>query len=175
MTRQERAEKRLQATAYHEAGHAVARWALGLNVRRVSIVPDAESYGCCAYGLGRRFRPDLANGRLMENLVHGHIVALLAGESAEYVLRGRHNGSGAGSDLHEAADLATYVASDEEEVEALLKWLRVKARNLVRGRWWAVEASYLRVHGFGGILTSVGISHQPHERGGWSNEDSSRR
>jgi hypothetical protein len=37
------------ATAYHEAGHAVARWEFGLRVRRVSIVPSGASLGHVSY------------------------------------------------------------------------------------------------------------------------------
>lgn len=130
----------VRATAYHEAGHAVARLALGLSLGRVSIVSDAESNGHCVYALSRTFHPDLANGQRMEAAVHRHIVAALAGESAEYVLRGRHNWGGASHDRRVAADLAAYVSGDGEEEAALLKWLDIKARNLVRGRWRAVEA-----------------------------------
>ena len=32
----------LEATAYHEAGHAVAQLFLGLGLKRVTIVPDKE-------------------------------------------------------------------------------------------------------------------------------------
>ena len=38
-----RANARLEATAYHEGGHATASWRLGIPLRRegVTIVPDA--------------------------------------------------------------------------------------------------------------------------------------
>lgn len=38
-------DKRLLATAYHEAGHAVAARRLGQGVTGISIVPDSESRG----------------------------------------------------------------------------------------------------------------------------------
>ena len=34
-----------RATAYHEAGHAVAAWSLGAEIRKASIVPEDGSYG----------------------------------------------------------------------------------------------------------------------------------
>jgi ATP-dependent Zn protease len=33
------------ATAYHEAGHAVASWLLGRAVKAVSILPEGETLG----------------------------------------------------------------------------------------------------------------------------------
>jgi hypothetical protein len=37
--------KRLEATAYHEAGHAIAAWRLDARVFRVTIEPDEDSLG----------------------------------------------------------------------------------------------------------------------------------
>ena len=39
-----------KATAYHEAGHAVAALALERPVMKVSIRPDRERLGICAFG-----------------------------------------------------------------------------------------------------------------------------
>jgi hypothetical protein len=41
--------KALQATAYHEAGHAVAAWYLGAGVESASIVPDDDTTGRVYY------------------------------------------------------------------------------------------------------------------------------
>src|SRR4051794_59014 len=51
----------LRATAYHEAGHAVAEHALGLTVNKVSIIPGEGFNGVCRSpgALGYHF----ANGR----------------------------------------------------------------------------------------------------------------
>ncbi len=40
----------LESTAYHEAGHAVASWALGSMVHSVSIVPNDDSSGRARIG-----------------------------------------------------------------------------------------------------------------------------
>jgi hypothetical protein len=45
-----------QATAYHEAGHAVLALLLSRPVARVSILPDREHLGVCEFGKGV-FRP----------------------------------------------------------------------------------------------------------------------
>src|SRR5436305_14588889 len=45
-----------EATAYHEAGHAVAALVLGRPIQRVSIQPDREHLGQCELGKGV-FRP----------------------------------------------------------------------------------------------------------------------
>ena len=39
-----------QATAYHEAGHAVVALILGRPVKRVSILPKHERLGTCEFG-----------------------------------------------------------------------------------------------------------------------------
>jgi ATP-dependent Zn protease len=44
----------LQATAYHEAGHAVAGWYVGIEAKNLSIVPDADSLGRYEQRLTRR-------------------------------------------------------------------------------------------------------------------------
>src|SRR5947209_7847277 len=66
---------RAEATAYHEAGHAVAALALGRPVHRVSILPDREHLGWCAFGKSV-FRPS-------EDWLEREILISLAGIAAE--------------------------------------------------------------------------------------------
>lgn len=39
----------LRATAFHEAGHAVAAWQLGLGIKSVTIEPGANYLGLCHF------------------------------------------------------------------------------------------------------------------------------
>ena len=69
-----------QATAYHEAGHAVVALALGRAVQRVSILPDRERLGQCEFKKGL-FRPS-------EDWLEREILIALGGIAAE----ARHTG-----------------------------------------------------------------------------------
>ena len=64
-----------EATAYHEAGHAVAALALGRPVQRVSILPNRERLGHCEFGKGV-FRPS-------EDWLEREILIALGGLAAE--------------------------------------------------------------------------------------------
>src|SRR5436305_1804383 len=98
----------LECTAYHEAGHAVAAFALRRAVRRVSVVPDvaADSVGRCAYGsLADTFRPDVDNASSKTRARAECVIMLaLAGGIAEALFKGRHNHGGAGRDYASALD-----------------------------------------------------------------------
>jgi hypothetical protein len=83
-----------RATAYHEAGHAVALWAQGLRFRRASILPDAKegTLGHVAHGFPKWFNPELDCSARHRILTENHTVVALAGEIAEKRFLGR-NGS----------------------------------------------------------------------------------
>ena len=133
--------KQLESTAYHEAGHAVAALALGRGVKCVSIVPGEEILGHCAHHKLRSFQPDIhTNGRTLRRIEQS-ILILLAGGEAEAKFRGRHNHIGAERDYQDAIDLAMCVFGSEEETEAYLRWLLIRARNLITSlvNWPIVE------------------------------------
>ena len=69
-----------EATAYHEAGHAVAALALDRPVTRVSILARRDTLGTCAFGKAV-FRPS-------EDWVERETMISLAGLAAE----ARHTG-----------------------------------------------------------------------------------
>ena len=68
-------DKEREATAYHEAGHAVMALALGRPVASVSIVPDQQYLGLCAFGKAV-FRPS-------EDWIEREALIALAGLAAE--------------------------------------------------------------------------------------------
>src|ERR1700687_5011540 len=70
-----------EATAYHEAGHAVVALALGRPVERVSVLPDRENLGLCEFGKSV-FRPS-------EDWLEREILIALGGIAAE----ARHTGN----------------------------------------------------------------------------------
>jgi ATP-dependent Zn protease len=74
-------EEALRATAYHEAGHAVANLVQGLTVDRVSIIPGEGFNGRCRSpgALGYRF----SNARQRRAIGRAIIVACYGGIEAE--------------------------------------------------------------------------------------------
>jgi ATP-dependent Zn protease len=121
-----------QATAYHEAGHAVVALALGRPVQRVSVLPDREHLGCCAFRKGA-FRPS-------ENWLEGNILIALGGIAAEARHTGTYGWDAAAHDRQYVRRLAVQRAG-ERQAERLERRLLAKAEHLLaqEGHWRAVE------------------------------------
>jgi ATP-dependent Zn protease len=122
-----------QATAYHEAGHAVVALALGRPVAGVSIRPDREALGLCQFGKAV-FRPS-------EDWVEREILIALAGLAAEARHTGEYAWDAAGRDWRYAASLAADRAGNDRKAQRLLRRHLAKVENVL-GRdenWRAVE------------------------------------
>jgi ATP-dependent Zn protease len=131
VTAEERRRRRLEATAYHEAGHAVVSVLLGRACKHVTIVPDetqdslghlraekplgdplatlnnplpetAEAFAAAMRG-ARLYEANL--GRMYRRW-RSDIAINLAGVRAERRLIGRRNNIGASSDYRRAVDIA---------------------------------------------------------------------
>jgi len=130
-----------EATAYHEAGHAVAAWKLGYRPISASITAVEESVGEVRHenpfpGVNLEFDgSDLARSR-----VERAIMIRLAGPIAQKRYRPtswrRWQG---GADYAVAADLALRVCGSGEVASAFLKWLDLRAKALIENHWPAVE------------------------------------
>ena len=123
-----------EATAYHEAGHAVAALALDRPVMRVSIRPGGDFLGTCAFGKSV-FRPS-------EDWLEREALISLAGLAAEARHTGAYDVASAGRDLHYARKLAIQRAGNERQAERLERRLLAKAEHLLDqgANWAAVEA-----------------------------------
>jgi ATP-dependent Zn protease len=122
-----------EATAFHEAGHAVAALALGRPVHRVSVLGDREHLGTCHFGKAV-FRPS-------EDWLEREMLIALAGLAAEARHAGRYAWEGAGRDLQYAAELARQRAGGARQAERLQKRMLSKVEHLLgqEGNWRAVE------------------------------------
>jgi ATP-dependent Zn protease len=122
-----------EATAYHEAGHAVMALALGRPVDRVSVRPSKELLGVCHF---RKpvFRPS-------EDWVEREILIALAGLAAEARHTGTYARAEADRDLQYAADLALERAGSAKQAARLERRMLAKAEHLLAqdGNWRAVE------------------------------------
>jgi hypothetical protein len=133
-----------EATAYHEAGHAVASFYLGRGVREVSIIHDVQ-HGTLGRVRNYRlpaFRPEMMMDARTRTTAERCILILLAGPEAERRYKGRSNQNGACYDRDAVADLAGHVCCSEEEADAYLCWLSIRTRGLlaVPSLWAAVKA-----------------------------------
>jgi len=149
--------RKLEFTAFHEAGHAVMSYRLRRGLKCVTIEPEPtkRSLGHTQNTKKIGFRPDLRQQRKIED----EILICLAGPAAEREKRGLYNHRGAAADYQKAADLALYVCADEicaytdqhqlcafvhdvdaEQASAYIRWLQVKCRKIVELNWYIIEA-----------------------------------
>ena len=121
-----------EATAYHEAGHAVIALVLGRSVQRVSILPKLQTLGRCEFQKGRT-RPS-------EDWLEREILISLAGLAAEARHTGQYAWDGAARDLQTVKQLATQRAG-ERHVERLQKRLLSKVEHMLEQpeTWRAVQ------------------------------------
>jgi hypothetical protein len=139
--------KRDAAHAYHEAGHVVVSWCLGVRVRRASIVPDEDSTGHVqnerekpstgiAVDRGDRWHPSRLRAEKW-------VMILQAGEVAQRwynscsVRRGHSQ-----SDFKKCVDILRMYAPDEKKlvVEPHYLLLRNWTIYLIVQHWHLVEA-----------------------------------
>ena len=130
-TKSERARRCLEATAYHEAGHAVVCCREGRRFRRATIEPDGER-GTLGHVAGvvqpKWFRPDLELTPRLMIRAESEIVELWAGPAAERRFTNRWNRVGARGDeegilllaerFHGGDVLAKYIAYLKARAEA---------------------------------------------------------
>jgi hypothetical protein len=123
-----------EATAYHEAGHAIMALALGRPVAFVSALPARQHLGICEFGKAV-FRPT-------EDWVEREMLIALAGLAAESRRTGEYDWNTAGKDLASAERLALDRADGHErKAQRLLRRSLSKAEHLLaqEAHWRAVE------------------------------------
>lgn len=128
------------ATAYHEAGHAVMAWKLGIALKKVTIVPDEDSAGSCYHAKIVRGRypecDDSPHTRIrMEKLA----MVSLAGPVAQRLYSPRSiRHSHSSSDRKKARDVAFCVNDSAETATAFLKWLDLRVQQILRSPVWTL-------------------------------------
>jgi ATP-dependent Zn protease len=128
-----------EVTAYHEAGHMVAAWELGLNVLGATIVPDPEA----GYA-GRVIVPVEDRVRYADWVeseyayLYAHMVSSYAGMEAVNIDLGF---VGPDSDYGKiAGGLLEIAGADEQEQAETAERARRHAQLLLSSRWSKVEA-----------------------------------
>jgi hypothetical protein len=140
-----------EATAYHEAGHAVAAWRLGAGPRSVTIIPRSDSQGELSFESPvSNIHFDLNGSDRTRNRGERAIIICLAGPIAQrrFAPRSWRQWHGV-SDYHAALDIALRLNESSRAAKAHLKWLEIRTENLVESSWSFVErvATALSVRG----------------------------
>lgn len=162
--------KKIERTAYHEAGHAVASYLLHIPISYVTIIPDEDSLGhvknplpnldpdkfdisreaverYCRDGTSP-FPPEL-NRYHTENITlkiadwrERKILVSFAGQVAEGRFANRHNWIGSRDDWYSGIDTAKSLAGGGEILQKYVDYLWARAKTLFNLPWlWvAVEA-----------------------------------
>jgi ATP-dependent Zn protease len=130
-------------TAYHEAGHAVAAFFLGLRIgrKRVTVIPDKvkQTLGATHVLSQLRERPDVSVSTRTHVQIENRAVVCMAGDIAEKKFRpGRHYGGQ--TDLKHAFNLLESISRSDEITEARLNVAILEARSLVELRWREITA-----------------------------------
>jgi ATP-dependent Zn protease len=144
-TTPERSDEELRATAYHEAGHVVIAIALGLTVKKVSIVPGQDYNGVCV-------QPNLVGYHLRdrrdaEDTLKKIIISLYAAMPAQRLVDPDPPEFHGAPDEEDANELCLRHAillrrgrrAFDEFRQAYLGRRRVDARRLVRKHRKAIE------------------------------------
>jgi len=120
--------KQRQATAYHEAGHAVMAVSVGRSIQKVTIAPGKLSTGGMRLGIC-----EIQKGRAKasRDSLEDDVLILLAGMVAEARFTGQYCPRGAAQDLQAARRLLATRAGRERQVERLERRLLDKTEHLL--------------------------------------------
>ena len=129
-------------TAYHEAGHVVVAWVLGLEMEGASVETQGDS-------AGRITLAETENIELYDELLRRRLVTSYAGVNAVKMYIGQPTApddpnvdpGSQGSDWDNISDLILRLADPEKSAqEALKKEAEEVAQHSLRDNWHAVEA-----------------------------------
>lgn len=144
MTIKKRTTKQLTATAYHEAGHAVIAFFERRKYKSITIIPSGDSEGCVSgFQLIKNFNPDIEVNRRELNYLEKEIDILLAGPVATKLYSGiKYGGEGSGIDIITVAELACYLYSSDEQINAYFNLMYICMRDRLRVPhiWAAIES-----------------------------------
>jgi ATP-dependent Zn protease len=139
--RQMKSSKQLQATAYHEAGHAVACRANGVRIKKATIIFNEEDGSAGAVHhefMFRGMQPNIKVTPRFREALEAHIMIKLAGAIAQRKFAPRSvRKYHAASDYRSAGHLALlYICENDAKIcSAYLQWLQLRTQHWVDVNW----------------------------------------
>ena len=129
-----RSRAALEATAHHEAGHAVAAMHYGRRFRHVTIKQDADFLGHVLYEKAMRLNYDEALSPKRERALLDTATIALAGPAAAGAHRGTRSGfdfRGGTADREHATDAVLAISGSTDELKHWIAIARLRARGIV--------------------------------------------
>lgn len=124
--------------AFHEAGHAVMAWHLGVRLSRVTIKSGVGTTGM-TYLSGRLPKDDYGTMTPeMQRQIENYILVAVAGAIAEEIHTGTEHQIDNSVDIRNACLVAGILTPEIDEMEAFINWLQIRARNTLKFRWKVV-------------------------------------
>ena len=128
-----------EATACHEAGHAVIAHAFGYKLELASITPEPDRHGAVRlpslwYGIPIHIDMDCSSHarKRIERVIQIFLAGPIAQRShCSYAFRRSHRSS----DIELVRDLAASVSGSREQTRALIQRLMIKTSEMVEGQW----------------------------------------
>lgn len=124
---------RLLATAFHEAGHALADYRLDLGVKRVRIVQIGDSAGSASSTVRMDFaalQHETPNRKLLA-FWHDVVISRLAGREAQRRFKPHSVRSYQSRDDMEGVNNILCQLHPENEQGAVYQYLKIRTRNLI--------------------------------------------
>ena len=137
-----RRTKKLESTAYHEAGHAVVAFELEIPVESVTIAPDEESVGSMIYQRRLQKLDDYGSiSARRRATLEAHVRVLIAGWIAEKRFNPKgFRRSGAQEDQRTLITIVFLLSNSEKEARLYHRLLEVQTVQIVNRRWFAIKA-----------------------------------
>jgi hypothetical protein len=130
-----------EATAYHEAGHAVIAYVLGYRPQFVTIVPTLDTAGHIIHPNpldGCQRNPDSSDEARLR--IESLITICFAGPIAQKRYNPRSWRRAHGQwDYEKVAELGLRVCGSAEQARAFIRWREIAACDMVRAHWPRIQ------------------------------------
>jgi hypothetical protein len=136
-----RSASQVEATAYHEAGHAVIAYMLGYRPQCVTIVPTVDTAGRIIHPNpldGFQVNPDSSDEARLR--IESLITICFAGPIAQKRYNPRSWRRVHGQwDYEKIAELGLRVCDSAEQASAFIRWREIVACDMVRANWLRIQ------------------------------------
>jgi hypothetical protein len=136
-----RSTSQVEATAYHEAGHAVIAYMLGYQPQSVTIVPAVDTAGhIIQTNPLHGFQLDIDGSDEARLRIESLITICFAGPIAQKRYNPRSWRRAHGEwDYGKITELGLGVCGSDEQANAFIRWREIVARDMVRAHWLRIQ------------------------------------